>query len=103
MANRNLFPNNCLYPPKDNMEHSNRIKKEQIFSICFLVLLFLAIISLIFAIIVVYKNVDALRNPLHENLENLGLDSCSCVDSSGLIFSINKSGDFKQEVNDVPR
>lgn len=67
--------------------------------IIFLILLFLAVAVMIFAVIEIIKYKNMLQNPLGYNLEKFNLDSCKCTDKQGnetIIYSNSYKSSFNQ-------
>jgi hypothetical protein len=75
-----------------------RITRGEIIQISFLVLMLISIILLIGSIITIYKNMEALRNPMGTNMKNFGMLSCSCTDENGVNVKILAPG-FNESLN----
>ena len=79
------------------MEHTNKIKQERI-QIAMMIGIYLAIIFLLVAIILIWKNIEEIKtDPIVYGLEKQGYTLCSCYDVQGNKFNFNGDGYIQEQ------
>ena len=73
------------------MERSEKIQ------IVFLIVMFIAILCLIYTTITIIRYSDMIKNPLSSNLDKFGIERCACYKPDGTAFMVtNKTSNYTQ-------
>lgn len=79
------------------MEHNDKIKRERI-QLAMMIGIYIAIALMIFAIIVLAKNVKEIKSdPIVYGIEAHGFEVCSCYDRNGNSYDYNSTGQIQQQ------
>lgn len=74
-------------------------KRSEVIQIVFLVLIFLAICSLIFATVTIVRFKNQIMRPLQYNLERFDVDSCMCQKNDGSQFFVEALNKKRADIN----
>lgn len=85
--------NNGICHLENNMEHTDKIKKQERLQIVIAIGIYLAIILLLIAIIAVVKNANEIKlDPIIYGVQKHEYAICSCYDKQGNNFDFNSEG-----------
>ncbi len=66
------------------MENTNKIKRNEVIQIIFMILIAIAIACFIIAIIVILKNIEEIKSdPFEFGIKKTGIESCECFHKEG--------------------
>lgn len=65
-----------------------KISRRDVIQIIFLIVMFIAALSIFSAVLTIHKYSTMLKDPMAYNMEYFKLQSCSCIDNFGNVLSI---------------